>query len=96
MRNAAALDVSNIHRVVVNEFLRKIVHHAFNATAQALGTVGFAGLNLAFNFVSFTLRTWNSISGEANEQLIENNMVGVRDSMMTYKLAPWRSSAPPA
>lgn len=50
------------HPIVVNEFLRKVVHHTFNSTANTFGTICFARAKLAANLVSFALCAWGKLA----------------------------------
>jgi hypothetical protein len=43
----------NVRLVIVNELLRKVIDHAFDATAQTLRAARLARSDFALDFVSF-------------------------------------------
>jgi hypothetical protein len=46
---------ADIHSIVVDEFLRKIVHNAFDATAKTFRAICLAGSEFAANLMAFAL-----------------------------------------
>ena len=48
----------HIHSVVVDEFLRKVIDHALDATARAFGAIGLAGPEFTSNLMALTLGAW--------------------------------------
>lgn len=44
-----------LRKIIVDKFLRKVIDHAFNAAALALGAARLAGLDLALDLVPFAL-----------------------------------------
>jgi hypothetical protein len=63
----------NVHSIVVNEFLGKVVHDTFNAATDTFRTVALARSEFAANLMSLAFCAW---SGESalNEQYRSENV----------------------
>lgn len=97
------------HSIVVNELLRKVIHHAFDAAANAFRAIRLSRTKLAPNLVALALRTFNGSyqsvfaqpeCGEADEQ--ENSqaraleILGAAGFVLPGALLPSRGESRPA
>lgn len=62
LKSSGRIRRRNIHSIIVDEFLREVIDHAFDAAANAFVAIRLSRSKFASDLMSFTLRAWGRVN----------------------------------